>query len=239
MVAAGFSSAAWGQLYGTNIYVCPMGHGKPSMVTNLPCPGKPGKIIHKASRKELIGHLRELIVDGNPDAAEFAMRNGLYNYYTKITKPGADPELDEEILWKEQYRAQQAANAHAEQVREKQQEAVRQQFEQARIAAQRSEQQQTPSGWLCTTDDDIWLQFSPCPSTVMRSQTINVNGETMNGQPAHGVGTVRVPIPVQSQPLDDEGVCDAASNGIIQIEYDGTLSSDVYARNVVKSKYCQ
>lgn len=117
LFCAAVSHAAFGQYSGDNIYVCPMGHGRPAMYTDQPCPGKSGKTIHKATKSELISQLRKMIVNGDPDAMSYAAAHGLTGYYLKVTQPGADPELDQAILRQNEIKARQAANARAEQER--------------------------------------------------------------------------------------------------------------------------
>lgn len=94
-----------------------------------------------------------------------------------------------------------------------------------------------PVGWICTAGPRRWLQFSPCPATYMRPSAASMDGfNAQTGQFMHGTGTVNIPTPVESQPLTRAGVCLAAGDHSVQIHHSG--SSDVYERNVLKSKYC-
>lgn len=70
----------------------------------------------------------------------------------------------------------------------------------------------------------------------MKPTPVRVNGHLANtGAPVHGVGMVRTPVPVQSYPLDDEGVCEALDDPDIRVRHSG--SSDVYERNVLRGKH--
>jgi len=94
-----------------------------------------------------------------------------------------------------------------------------------------------PVGWLCQAGARRWLQFSRCPDTYMRAAAADMNGfDAQSGRFIHGTGTVDMPTPVESQPLTRAGVCLAAGDPSVQIHHSG--SSDVYERNVLKSKYC-
>lgn len=94
-----------------------------------------------------------------------------------------------------------------------------------------------PVGWICETAYRRWLQFSPCPATYMRASSVDVNGFIVgSGAPVHGTGTVGVPTPVQSTPLDRNGVCATLGDHSVRIHHTG--SSDVYERNKLKAEYC-
>lgn len=95
----------------------------------------------------------------------------------------------------------------------------------------------TPVGWICEAGQRRWLQFSPCPATYMRAAPVHVDGIIADtGSPMYGTGTIRVPAPVQSTPLNRSGVCAALGDRSIRVPHSG--SSDVYERNKFKAKYC-
>lgn len=84
-----------------------------------------------------------MIIRGDPDAALFAARNGLMDYYSKVTKPNADPELEHAArLWRlKKYR--EAAEQQAQHQREQQDRIVEQFTEQAyqsHLAAEQTSQ---------------------------------------------------------------------------------------------------
>jgi hypothetical protein len=92
-------------------------------------------------------------------------------------------------------------------------------------------------GWICETGTKRWLQFTPCPPTYMRSAPVDVDGVIAGtGQMVHGIGSVGVPVPVQTTPLDSNGVCAALGDSSLRIPHHG--SSDVYERNVLRGKFC-
>ncbi len=92
------------------------------------------------------------------------------------------------------------------------------------------------AGWICTAGQRRWLQFSPCPATYMRVSSVDMEGTTDSGEHMTGSGTVSTPTPVQQQPLTADQVCDALGDPSVRIPHHG--SSDVYERNILKSKYC-
>lgn len=92
-------------------------------------------------------------------------------------------------------------------------------------------------GWICTIDGRRSLQFSQCPATMPRGQTVHVNGHsTYTGEPIQGTANVEVQTPVQSQPLTADGVCAVLGDPSVRIPHHG--SSDVYERGMLKSRYC-
>lgn len=95
---------------------------------------------------------------------------------------------------------------------------------------------QQPVAWICKGGPRRWLQFSPCPATYDKAAPIDVDGTTIAGEHVNGTGTVLIPVPVEAQPLDSSGACAALGDKSLRIPHRG--SSDVYARNVLKSKYC-
>ena len=92
-------------------------------------------------------------------------------------------------------------------------------------------------GWICQIPAQRWLQFSPCPATYTHSAPVDVDGVIAGmGQMVHGTGSVSVDSPVQSFPLDSNGVCAALADPSLRIPHHG--SSDIYERSVLKSKFC-
>jgi hypothetical protein len=70
----------------------------------------------------------------------------------------------------------------------------------------------------------------------MRATSADMDGiDTRTGAFMHGAGTVDIPTPVESTPLTRAGVCLAAGDPSEHIHHSG--SSDVYERNVMKSKF--
>lgn len=93
-----------------------------------------------------------------------------------------------------------------------------------------------PVAYQCTAGSKVWIQMKPCPAIYLKDVREAVGDDTYDSLPERGSSVPLDRIPVRQQQLSAPELCRKLDDHRILLKHHG--SSDVYARNVAKSKYC-
>lgn len=93
-----------------------------------------------------------------------------------------------------------------------------------------------PSAYECVAGSKHWIQITPCPRVYLKDPRNTNDDPSANSEPDRGSYVLLERVPVHQQPLDRSELCRKLDDDSIPIKHNG--SSDVYERNVAKSKYC-
>jgi len=95
-----------------------------------------------------------------------------------------------------------------------------------------------PTGYQCTAGRRTWIQRTPCPATYQDSQSVDVDGHTIDGQMVTGTGWINVEKPVQQQAMDRDALCDQVRARARIGQSGGSDASQSYERNKLKRNLC-
>jgi hypothetical protein len=97
----------------------------------------------------------------------------------------------------------------------------------------------TPSAYECIAGSKVWIQMAPCPRIYLKDprNAVDDDDSTTESDLTRGSAVPLERVPVQQQPLDASALCRALHDHKVPLKHHG--SSDVYERNLAKSKYCQ
>lgn len=90
------------------------------------------------------------------------------------------------------------------------------------------------AGFACTDGSRTWIQDAPCPSTTTRVRSDFVTGTTTSGQRFNGTVTRRENVPVDSQALDRDALCEKIAKGAATSSKKRRASDDSYERNKMR-----
>jgi hypothetical protein len=93
-----------------------------------------------------------------------------------------------------------------------------------------------PSAYECIAGPKHWIQTVPCPQVSLKDPRDTTYDPSLNSEPERGSYVLLDRVPVDEQPLDKSELCRKLDDNSIPIKHNG--SSDVYERNLAKSKYC-
>lgn len=93
-----------------------------------------------------------------------------------------------------------------------------------------------PYAYECIAGSKHWIQMTPCPQVYLKDPRNTDDDPSSNSEPERGSYVLLERVPVHQQPLDKSELCRKLDDENIPMKHNG--SSDVYERNVAKSKYC-
>lgn len=93
-----------------------------------------------------------------------------------------------------------------------------------------------PPAYECIAGTKHWIQLAPCPQVALEDPRDTSDDPSLNSEPERGSYVLLDREPVNEQPLDKSELCRKLDDNSIPIKHNG--SSDVYERNLAKSKYC-
>jgi hypothetical protein len=93
-----------------------------------------------------------------------------------------------------------------------------------------------PSAYECLAGPKHWIQTVPCPQVYLKDPRDTTDDPSLNGEPERGSSVLLERVPVHQQPLDKSELCRKLDDESISVKHNG--SSDVYERNLTRSKYC-
>jgi len=85
-----------------------------------------------------------------------------------------------------------------------------------------------PSAYECLAGPKVWIRMDPCPRVYLKDIREDSNDYAIKKEPER--------VPVQQQPLDASELCQKLDDHKMPLQHYG--SSDVYERNLAKTKYC-
>lgn len=89
--------------------------------------------------------------------------------------------------------------------------------------------------YQCTAGSKAWIQMNPCPQIYLKD--IRQDGDPSEDiELERGASIPLERVPVRQQPLDAPELCRKLDDHKIPLKHHG--GSDVYERNLAKSKYC-
>jgi len=93
-----------------------------------------------------------------------------------------------------------------------------------------------PVAYQCTAGSKVWIQTDPCPAIYLKDVREGVGDSYIRQLARAGASVPLERVPVRQTQLDASELRRKLDDHKIVLKHDG--SSDVYARNVAKSKYC-
>lgn len=93
----------------------------------------------------------------------------------------------------------------------------------------------SPVAYQCAAGSKVWIQMNPCPQIYLKD--IRQDGDPSEDiEPERGSSIPLERVPVLQRPLDASELCRKLDDQKIPLKHHG--GSDVYERNLAKSKYC-
>jgi hypothetical protein len=93
-----------------------------------------------------------------------------------------------------------------------------------------------PSAYQCTAGSQVWIQMDPCPRIYLKDPQDEDAAPSVDADPVRMPPALLERVSVHQRKLDAPELCRELDDHKVPLKHHG--SSDVYERNLAKSRFC-